>query len=148
MSLMQLLLRMTAAAGLFTLGFACAKGPSNDRGQVEGEVRAREMAFAKTMADRDGGAFASFVSVEAVFVGRATLRGRQQVADGWKRFFEGAQPPFSWRPETVEALDSGTLALTSGPVLDPEGKQIGTFNSVWRRESDGRWRVIFDKGCP
>ena len=44
-------------------------------------------------------------------------------------------------------LDSGTLALTSGPVFDPQGKQIGMFNSIWRLEPDGRWRVVFDKGC-
>jgi ketosteroid isomerase-like protein len=45
-------------------------------------------------------------------------------------------------------LDSGGLALSTGPVHDPEGHQIGTFNSIWRRESDGSWRVVFDKGCP
>jgi ketosteroid isomerase-like protein len=45
-------------------------------------------------------------------------------------------------------LDSGNLAFSSGPVLDPDGRQVGTFNSVWRREPDGRWLVVFDKGCP
>ena len=48
----------------------------------------------------------------------------------------------------IEVLASGTLALSSGAVRDPAGKRIGTFNSIWRRESDGRWRVVFDKGCP
>ena len=33
------------------------------------EVRAREIAFAKSMADRDLAAFATFVSEEAVFLG-------------------------------------------------------------------------------
>jgi ketosteroid isomerase-like protein len=45
-------------------------------------------------------------------------------------------------------LGSGSLALTSGPVHDPEGKLIGTFTTIWRHEADGRWRVVFDKGCP
>ena len=44
-------------------------------------------------------------------------------------------------------LDSGTLAISSGPVMDPQGKVVGTFNSIWRRDADGRWRVVFDKGC-
>jgi ketosteroid isomerase-like protein len=48
----------------------------------------------------------------------------------------------------VEVLDSGTLALSAGPVRDPKGQQIGTFNSIWRREADGSWKIIFDKGCP
>ena len=54
----------------------------------------------------------------------------------------------SWRPEEVEVLESGKLAIRSGPVLGPDGKRSGTFNSIWRLEPDGRWRVIFDKGCP
>ena len=113
------------------------------------QVRRTEIAFAKTLADRDPAAFASFLSNETVFMsnGRAT-RGVQQVADRWKPFFAGAQAPFSWEPEEVEVLDSGTLAMTSGPVRDPSGKRIGTFNSVWRREAKGRWKIVLDNGCP
>ena len=70
------------------------------------------------------------------------------VVEAWKRFFEGKDAPFSWEPEAVEVLGSGSLALTSGPVRDPDGKLIGTFTTIWRREPDGRWRVVFDKGCP
>ena len=112
------------------------------------DVRARESAFAKTMADRDHAAFTSFVSDEAVFIGAHPLRGRQQVADAWKRFFEGAQAPFSWKPETVELLPSGKLAMTSGPVTGADGKPSGSFNSIWRLDDDGTWRIVFDKGCP
>jgi ketosteroid isomerase-like protein len=45
-------------------------------------------------------------------------------------------------------LDSGTLGLSSGPVFGPDGKQTGTFNSIWRKKADGKWEIIFDKGCP
>lgn len=135
---------------VFALALASSGACRNPPGRLELErdVRLREQAFAKTMADRDGAAFASFVSEEAVFIGARTLRGRGQIVDGWKRFYEGAQAPFAWKPETVEVLESGTLAFTSGPVTDPEGKPAGSFNSIWRREGDGTWRVIFDKGCP
>jgi len=113
------------------------------------EVWAAETAFAKTMADRDHAAFATFVSEEGVFMSEtATFRGRAQVAAGWKRFFEGPTAPFSWTPDRVEVLDSGTLALSTGPVFAPNGQRAGTFISTWRKEADGRWRVIFDKGCP
>ena len=49
---------------------------------------------------------------------------------------------------TIEPKDSGTLATTSGPVRNPKGEVTGRFNSVWRLESDGRWRVVFDRGSP
>ena len=47
-----------------------------------------------------------------------------------------------------EVLDSGTLGISTGPVYDPDGMRVGTYNSIWRREADGTWRVIFDNGCP
>ena len=120
--------------------------PSN----LRQEVVATERAFAKTMADRDHAAFVSFLAKETVFFsgGGKVLRGADEVAAAWKRFYEGPAAPFSWEPEQVEVLDSGTLALSSGPVKDPSGKVGGTFTSIWRREGPGTWKIVFDKGCP
>lgn len=116
--------------------------------ELKEQVRKTEIAFAKTMADRDAAAFASFLAKDAIFMsnGRAT-RGPQQVADAWKQFFQGPNAPFSWEPEFVEVIDSGALALSSGPVRDPSGKRVGTFNSVWRRDGK-RWKIVLDNGCP
>ena len=86
------------------------------------KVRAREVAFAKTMADRDHAAFATFVAEEALFVGRTVLRGRQAVAEGWKPYFEGAKAPFSWQPERVEVVDSGHARDQHRPRLRPRGQ--------------------------
>ena len=116
---------------------------------LQQEVLAAERAFAKTMADRDAGAFARFLAEEAIFFdGPRVMRGRSQVASGWARFFEGKVAPFSWEPDQVEILDSGTLALSTGLVRDSKGKVIARFNSIWRLEAPGDWRVVFDKGGP
>jgi ketosteroid isomerase-like protein len=139
---------MVLALGAVALVVA---GPaaSETTAELAAQVRAAETAFAATMAGRDLASFGSFVADEALFFGRrGVLRGRPAVVDGWKPFFDGPKAPFSWAPETVEVLDSGTLALSSGPVYDPDGKVTGTFSSIWRRDADGRWRVLFDKGCP
>jgi uncharacterized protein (TIGR02246 family) len=143
----------TAAAALVaTLALALSgaglfAGAADTKTLAE-KVRAREQAFARTMADRDHAAFAAFVSEDAVFVGRSVLRGRKAVAEGWRPLYEGEKAPFSWQPETVEVIDSGTLALSRGPVFDPQGKRTGTFTSTWRLEKDGEWRVVLDSGCP
>lgn len=124
-----------------------ARAESN--AELREQVRQTEIAFAKTLADRNPAAFASFLAAETVFFsgGRVT-RGAKEVAERWKGFFEGPRAPFSWAPEAVEVLDSGTLAMSSGPVRDPSGKRTGTFNSVWRREADGKWKIVLDNGCP
>jgi ketosteroid isomerase-like protein len=117
--------------------------------ELAAQVRAAETAFAATMAARDHAAFGTYVADEALFFSRkGMLRGRAAVMEGWKPYFEGPDAPFSWTPEQVEVLDSGTLALSTGPVFAPGGEQIGVFISTWRREPDGRWRVVLDKGCP
>lgn len=135
--------------GLLALALLAPALHAQDRDSLARQVRESERAFAATLAARDLRAFDTFVADEALFFGRAgVLRGREAVVAGWTPFFQGAAAPFSWEPATVEVLDSGTLALSSGPVRDPTGRQVGTFNSIWRRESDGRWRVVFDKGCP
>src|SRR5262245_34125831 len=147
MLLMKLFVTCTLLA--ITASFATS-GAQTDTTATATEVAAVERAFAKSMADRDHAAFMSFLADEAVFVpeGGQALRGKQAVAAAWKRFYDGPQAPFSWEPDRVEVLDSGALALSSGPVRDPQGNRAGTFNSVWRRDAGGKWKIIFDKGCP
>ena len=118
-------------------------------GSATDQVRAAETAFAKSMADRNLAAFTALLADDAVFFGgKSVMHGRAEVAAGWKRFFDGAAAPFSWAPAEVEVLPSGELGFTSGPVFDPKGNRIGTFNSVWQRQQDGSWKIVFDKGCP
>lgn len=135
-----LMVALLALAGLL---------PAADKAGLAGQVRETETAFARTMAARDWNAFKAFLSQEAVFFGsQRVLRGKEAVAAGWKPLFAGEKAPFSWEPEQVEALESGALALSSGPVYDADGRRSGTFMSIWRLEADGCWRIVFDKGCP
>jgi ketosteroid isomerase-like protein len=135
--------------GCLVLMMACNKASQNYALEdLRLQVEESERAFAKTMADRDFDAFVSFLSDEAVFFsGANALTGKQQVAVAWKGLYEAPDAPFSWEPEQVTVLESGTLALSTGPVLNPEGKPIATFTSIWRLEPSGEWRIIFDKGC-
>ena len=127
---------------------ACAAPVPHDANRAESEVADTERAFAKTMADRDYLAFKSFLSDDAIFFsGSTALRGKQRVADGWRRFFDKPEAPFSWQPEQVQVLESGELALSTGPVRDLQGRLIATFTSIWRREAPGQWRIVFDKGA-
>jgi len=134
--------------GLIPALTVATDAPPAYQNALQQQVAVTERAFAKTMADRDLAAFGRFISQEAVFVsGAKVLRGRQQVIDGWRKLYEGTNAPFSWEPQTVEVLDSGQLALSSGPVHDAAGKLVGTYSSIWRLEAPNTWRIVFDSGC-
>lgn len=110
-------------------------------------VMKQEQAFAASMAKRDFRAFSQFVDDHAIFFSEQPLVGKAQVLAGWQPYFQSEQAPFSWQPNSVQVTADGQLAFSSGPVFSPEGVQIATFNSVWRKQPDGQWRVVFDKGC-
>ena len=138
--------------GIGVLLFGAALPAQAGSALLKQQVEATEREFARTMAERDHEAFTSFLSQETIFfAGPTVLRGKQEVADAWKQYFDGPEAPFSWEPVTVEVNDSGTLALSSGPVYDSERRQIATFTSIWSQEEPGIWRIVFDKGnqlCP
>jgi ketosteroid isomerase-like protein len=143
-------LKLIVLLSVFMLG--CTSVP--DRALLGDEVRNTELAFAKSMADRDLAAFAAFIADEAVFLnGGKPLHGKAAVVEHWKRFFTAPAAPFSWRPDLVEVLPSADLAHSEGPVSAPDGRVFARFYSTWRRSPDGRWRVVFDNGhdvcnCP
>jgi len=113
---------------------------------AEKQVIATEQAFAKTMADRDFKAFITFLSPDAIFFsGSAVMRGTAEVAVQWQPYFDGPKAPFAWKPDHVEVLASGNLALSTGPVY-VQGKEVARFNSVWRLEAGNTWHIVFDKG--
>ena len=131
------------------LGVVPHDGASAAPETARAQVWAAEVAFARSMADRDPRAFAELIADEAIFfAGTKALRGKAEVVAGWAGYFTAKEAPFSWAPDQVEVLESGTLALSTGPVRDPEGKVVARFNSIWRLEGPNRWRVVFDKGSP
>ena len=137
--------KFAAIAALALVYSTAGAAPSN--AELKQQVADTERAFAATMKQRDLAAFTSFLSDETVFYsGPTPLRGKEQVTAFWKKFYDGKEAPFSWEPDQVDVTDSGTLAHSSGPVYDPKGKLIARFNSVWRQEAPGKWRIVFDKG--
>src|ERR1044071_4054097 len=90
----------------FLLTACAASQPRPDLARLQQEVADTERAFAKTMADRDFTAFQTFLADETIFFGgKGAIRGKAAVAEKWKQFYDGAQAPFSWKPETAEVLD-------------------------------------------
>jgi ketosteroid isomerase-like protein len=114
---------------------------------VADEVRCQEIAFSRSVENKNIESFRSFLDGDARFVGRAVDRGPDEISASWRIFFSDDGPNIKWRPQFVE------VALTRGPYRmiaeDADGNPVeswGTFNSVWRKNADGEWLIIFDAG--
>ena len=119
----------------------------------EQTVRCREIGFSKSVENLNRNQFPMFIDPDARFVGIKVDRSREAIAEAWRVFFSEDAPLIKWRPQFVEVLESGDLALTRGPYRiidkDENGQPTegwGTFNSVWRLNDDGEWLVVFDAG--
>jgi ketosteroid isomerase-like protein len=122
---------------------------------LEIEVRCREIGFSKSVENQDRELFASFIDPDARFISGSVARGPEAVAAAWAVFFNADGPSIKWRPKYIEVLENGELAISRGPyrliTQDEDGNETehwGTFNSVWRLNPDGQWRVVFDAGGP
>lgn len=155
----SLIVRRVALFLLAALGASAlhAEAPlsADDFAARREEVRRTELAFAAAVMENRPADFAALLDDEAVFVGGAGVtRGRDAIVAAWAGFFTEGRPYFEWHPEIVELSADGDLGLTRGPwtlrATAPDGtvrEQSGLFNSVWRRQGDGSWRIVFDAGC-
>ncbi|WP_229414430.1 YybH family protein [Zemynaea arenosa] len=136
-----------ALSGMMGMAWAADAAPAKSNAELVKEVTEVEKAFAATMKARDFAAFVDFLADDTVFGGvRRQQVGKDAVATQWKNFYKEPAAPFSWEPDSVIVLPSGTLAKSSGPVYSPDGKLISRFNSIWRREPSGKWKIVFDEG--
>ena len=139
---------IVSLAGSFAVCAGAFAGPVDD-------VRCREIGFSLAAEARDADGFATFIDPDARFVSNRVMKGPADIAEAWGPFFAAGGPAIKWRPQFVEVLEDSSLALTRGPyrmlVTEEDGstsERWGTFNSVWRRQPDGSWKVVFDAGSP
>lgn len=128
-----------------------AATPRTDADNARCAVWARELGFAKSVSDHDAKAFAEFVHADAVFgVGGEPTRGRDAISTQWAGLIAGTRLELQWYPDRVSVGGDGRTAYSSGPALyrsTQDGSyRVGRFGSVWQRDHDGQWRVIFDDG--
>ena len=124
-----------------------------DTDTVRQDVLCAEVGFSRSAENRDLEAFVAFMDPEVRFVTGRISRGPDEVAEGWANFFKADGPLMRWRPMIVEIVAGGTLAISRGPYrqtrLGDDGEPVhtwGTFNSTWRLDQEGQWRVLFDAG--
>src|SRR5262245_18635938 len=72
-----------------------------------------------------------------------------------KKWYEGRPPTpgvLSWQPVLSEIAASGELGYNTGPYeyrekADAKPVGYGEFFSFWKKQVDGKWKVVLDQGC-
>ncbi len=114
------------------------------------ELRETESAFSK-MAGEEGvyKAFTSFAADDAVLMRNDQLiRGINNIDQFYK---SSTTKGLQWTPEFVDVSQSGDMGYTFGyytfDYLDSLGNKAqskGVFHTVWKRQSDGSWKFVWD----
>lgn len=115
------------------------------------QVWQRELGFARSVADHDAVAFAEHLHPNAAFgVERETTLGRDRIVAEWQGIIDGSAIKLEWYPDKVTLGGDGRVAYSTGPALYQNPKtgvfRHGRFRSVWQRDQDGAWRIVFDDG--
>src|SRR5262245_41268255 len=113
------------------------------------EMANTERAFAKMAADRSiRDAFIEYFADESVSFNPAPGPARQRLKDNANAFPAGMK--LRWEPRVGDIAASGDIGYLTGPTeFSVPGKPAGYGNyfSVWKKQSDGTYRVILDVGA-
>jgi ketosteroid isomerase-like protein len=115
--------------------------------QLEGE-------FMKAAADRGSQGYLSYYAEESVELpnGGPIIQGKTNIAPGMG-FLDNKNNRLIWTPVGADISASGDLGYTYGNYefhsKNKEGKETvdyGKYTSIWKRQTDGSWKVVLDMG--
>ena len=108
------------------------------------EVVKAELEFARA-AREDGQwtAFRAFAAPGAIIHGR----NGPIAAEPWLASQSNPDAAVQWEPRTVWMSCDGALAVSMGRFVDPAGL-VGTYYTVWERQSDRSYKWTYDVGAP
>ncbi len=108
-----------------------------------------ERDFAR--ASVDNGMMVAFLE----YLAEGAVVFRPRPVDGRKFYAERgpSDAVLSWGPAFAEIARSGDFGYTGGPwelrsKPGEEPKNFGHYVSVWKKQKDGKWRVVVDGGIP
>jgi ketosteroid isomerase-like protein len=121
---------------------------------AQAELVAAERAFAKLSVDRGiRESFITYFAADGIGFGPHPYKVKEVLSNGP---VPATRSPIvlNWAPIYGDIAGSGDLGYNTGPtVFEDRGPNKtptahGIFFSVWKRQSDGSWRVALDLGGP
>jgi ketosteroid isomerase-like protein len=126
-----------------------------ERQSAEAAIIKADEAFCQATIDHDVDRFRSLVANEATFAGGTAgqTRGIEAIVKSWMPFLQPGGPTLTWKPTRAEVLAGADVGYTVGTwerrAKAADGQTSvahGQYLTVWRRQSDGTWKAVFDTG--
>ncbi|MBR8534783.1 DUF4440 domain-containing protein [Carboxylicivirga sediminis] len=142
---------MIRIALILLIAFVSCTPKTNTMTNYQEEVKQTELAFAQ-MAKESGvaAAFLFFAAEDAVIMrNKQLIKGKVAI----QTYFEENANSYrdielKWHPDKIDVAASGDLAYTYGNyqlINHANGETSeGIFHTVWKRQSDGQWRFVWD----
>ncbi len=116
-----------------------------------------DRAFNRATQERGVDGWVSFFDADGAMIqqGVGEINGLDAIRAAMGGVFSSPGVSLTWEPIRAHASDDGTLGFTVGSYestsVDSDGETAvghGLYVSVWRKQSDGSWKVIMDLGNP
>lgn len=111
-------------------------------------IKQADEAWAKAIESKSVDLSVEAYDPEAVTAGSAMFpaRGLAAFRENWATLF--SQPGFNltWKADSIVVTESGTIGYSTGTWSQtaPTGTLTGPYLAVWRKQPDGRWKVLID----
>ncbi len=130
-----------------------APGAAETSAEV-GKIRLLEVAMMTAAEEKGADGYLSFYADDAVELpaGAPLLQGKENIRKTMD-FLNDKDNRLTWTAMHVDVAASGDLAYSYGVYefrsKGKDGKpavENGKYTTVWKKQSDGRWKVVLDMG--
>lgn len=145
-------------AALLLLSFQVSHGAQQRSGSGAnaegGRIRAAEAAMMKAGEEKGAAGYMSFYADDAVELpnGAPAIQGKENIAKTMG-FLNDKNNRLTWTPARVDVAASADLGYTYGDYefrsMGKDGQptvERGKYATVWKKQSDGQWKVVLDMG--
>ena len=131
--------------------------PIADDRDLQDQLFAADRAFAKAVADSGAPALNARLASDVARPGNGgliLLRGKVPVAADMSSLFADPSALVTWDPTDAVAYADRVTGVTVGRYAmvrrstRTDTLARGRYLTLWRRQSDGRWKIMLDTGWP
>jgi len=144
--------RLLFPLAMLLLAEPAAHSAQAPRSVAEEAIWKVDAAWSEACASNNVDRMLAFYDANAAFVGtNPPTVGLERLRAFWTNLFARPGYRLTWKAERVEVAASGDLAYSYGPWEQTELRDgsprvnRGIYVAVWKKQSDGSWKVLVDK---